>query len=90
MDERIYISGSFEFNSREKHVPAPILRKVFDVSAFSEARIEISVVGFYRLFINGKEITKGMFAPYIANPDDLVYYDEYDVSGLLKEKDNVL
>lgn len=90
MDERIYISGSFEFNSREKHVPAPILRKVFDVSAFSEVRIEISVVGFYRLFINGKEITKGMFAPYIANPDDLVYYDEYDVSGLLKEKDNVL
>lgn len=90
MNEKIFISGTKEFNSREKHIPAPILRKVFDAPNYESAKIEIAAVGFYRLFLNGKELTKGFFAPYISNPDDIVYYDEYSVNGLLKEKENVL
>lgn len=41
--------------------------------------------GFYKFFVNGKDITKGELAPYISNPDELVYYDRYDVSECLKD-----
>lgn len=36
--------------------------------------------GFYELYINGQRCTKGRLAPYISNPDDLVYYDEYTLA----------
>ena len=34
--------------------------------------------GFYKFFVNGKDITKGELAPYISNPDELVCYDRTD------------
>ena len=39
---------------------------------------------------NGKDITQGFLAPYISNPDDIVYYDRYDVSGLINEGENII
>lgn len=69
---------------------APLFRKVFPFGQCGkQAAIKIAAVGFYRLFLNGKELTKGFFAPYISNPNDYVYYDEYDVGSLLEET-NVL
>ena len=85
-----YIFGGAEYNTREKNVAAPLFRKLFEIDkSVRRAELIISAVGFYRAFLNGKEITKGFFAPYISNPDDIVYYDEYDVTGLLREN-NVL
>ena len=84
-----YIAATKEFNELFNHVCAPIFKKVFDYTANS-ARLEISVVGLYRLWVNGKEITKGWLAPYFSNPNQVVYYDEYDVSNLLQEKDNTI
>ena len=86
-----YIAGGTVFNTREKHVGAPLLKRIFayEGSADETAELEISAAGFYRLFLNGRELTKGFFAPYISNPDHIVYYDEYDVTGLL-EKRNAL
>ena len=37
----------------------------------------------YRLFVNGREITKGLLAPYTSNVDHIVYFDEYDLTDLL-------
>ena len=45
-------------------------------------------MGFYEFFVNGKEITKGKLAPYISNPDQVVYYDKYDLTDLLKQGKN--
>lgn len=43
------------------------------------------------MWINGREITKGLLAPYISNPDDLVYFDDYDLSPyLIPDAENVL
>ncbi len=82
-----YISAGTQINSRQEHVNAPLFRKCFEMPEhFDNAHIQISSVGLYRLFLNGKELTKGYFAPYINNPDDIVYYDEYEVSSLLREK----
>ena len=77
--------------SYEKHIPAPYLRKSYNLDKKAEkAEITVSGLGFYRLFVNGKEITKGYLAPYISNSDDIVYFDKYDVTDLLTEGENVI
>ncbi len=86
-----FISATKDYNTYEKHISAPLLRKSFCLASKPEsAKITVSGLGFYRLFVNGKEITKGLLAPYISNSDDIVYFDEYDVVDLLTEGENVL
>ena len=79
-----FIAATKEYSEYWSHVPAPYLRKTFTKKAELEsAKITICGLGFYELFINGKRITKGLLAPYISNPDDILYYDEYDLKDLL-------
>ena len=40
--------------------------------------------------VNGENITKGRFAPYISNPDDVLYYDRYEVAKKLHAGENVI
>lgn len=85
-----YISATKEYCSRERHVNAPILRKKFSYTKTEKpVTLEIAVTGFYRVYVNGKDVTKGYFAPQINNPDQIVFYDEYDVTKYLK-KENVV
>ena len=81
-----FIKAQDAMCSFENHVPAPYLRKEFQLDFVPEkAEITICGLGFYELYINGKDITKGPLAPYISNPDDICYYDNYDITDLLKE-----
>ena len=89
MNETVkFITATKEYNTFEKNVPAPYIRKSFTCDRDTEGEVEIAVCGFYKLFINGNEITKGLLAPYISNPEDYVYFDRYTVS--LKEGENVI
>lgn len=75
----------------ENHVPSPYFRKTFNLGFKPEtAEITICGLGFYELYINGKNITKGPLAPYISNTDHICYYDNYDIQALLKEGKNVI
>ena len=75
----------------DKHIAAPYLRKKFFLDFVPEkAEITICGLGFYELYINGTDITKGPLAPYISNPDDICYYDNYDITHLLKKGENVI
>ena len=47
-------------------------------------------LGFYELFINGKRVTKGALAPYISNPDHIIYYDCYDIKDELAAGENAV
>lgn len=86
-----FISATKEYCTYTKHIPAPYLRKKFFVnSKIDTAKIIICGLGFYKLFINGCDVTKGLLAPYISNPDDYLYYDEYDLTDYLTEGENVL
>jgi len=86
-----FISATKEYCTLEKHLSAPYLRKSFDLDFLPEkAKISICGLGFYRLYINGKDITKGALAPYISNPDHICYYDSYDVKELLQKGENVI
>ncbi len=88
---RQYIAATEkEYNTIKKHLCAPLFRKKFDCEKTGESVLEISAAGFYRVFLNGQELTKGFLAPYISNPEQLIYYDEYHLENLLKRQDNEL
>ena len=72
-------------------VAAPYLRRSFSLDfAPEQAQILITGQGFYALFVNGREITKCEMAPYIANPDDILYYDRYDLLPYLRKGKNAI
>ena len=86
-----FVKATEGYCSIENHIAAPYLRRSFELDFIPEgAKISICGLGFYCLFINGQDITKGYLAPYISNPDDYCYYDEYDITGLLKKGKNTV
>ena len=85
-----FISAGYEYADIDRFVSAPFFRKKFTALKTAKAEIIIGTAGFYRLFVNGKDITKGELAPYISNPDDIVYYDSYDVSEYINKGENVV
>ena len=86
-----FIKASNSVCDFDNHVPAPYFRRVFELDFLPEhAEITICGLGFYELYVNGVELTKGPLAPYISNPDDVRYYDCYDVTSHLKAGKNVI
>lgn len=86
-----FIAATKEFTTYEKFVASPYLRKTFEFKAVPQkCGITVSGLGFYRIWVNGKEITKGILAPYISNPDHIIYYDNYDITSYLTNGRNVL
>ncbi len=86
-----FIAATREFSDYGVHIPAPYFRKSFAPrSEVKSARLTVCGLGFYELYVNGRRITKGLLAPYISNPDDILYYDEYDITDLLQGGKNVL
>lgn len=75
----------------DNFVPAPYFRKEFELDFLPQkAEITICGLGFYELYVNGVDITKGFLAPYINNPNHFCYYDNYDVSKYLTVGKNVI
>ena len=86
-----FITADTTYCTFEKHIAAPRFRKSFILDKPpKKAEILICGLGFYDLFINGKKITKGYLTPYISNPDDILYYDRYDVTAFCCKGRNVI
>ena len=75
-----FIRAGEAFTTLEAPVPAPYFRKTFTLTGAAKGELLIGVCGFYELYVNGQRITKGFLAPYISNPDDMVYFDRYEVA----------
>ena len=89
--EKRFICASLTCCDFAHRVAAPYLRRAFDLKFTPKAAdLKICGLGFYRLWINGREITKGNFAPYISNPDDRMYFDTYDLTPCLQPGENVI
>ena len=82
-----FIKATEEYNDFNKSVTAYYFRRVLHSEAPRNVKITIAVCGFYELYFNGEKITRGFLSPYISNPDDLVYYDEYEIT--LRDGENV-
>lgn len=86
-----FISATKEMCDLQDAVSSPYLRRSFILKAKPEnACVTICGLGFYELFINGNRITKGLLSPYISNPDDVLYYDTYDLAQYLNASENVI
>ena len=85
-----FICATEDYCKLYEHISAPYIRKDFIVHNFKVAKVRICGLGFYELFLNGEKITKGKLAPYISNPDHLIYYDEYDITNLLNQGGNTI
>lgn len=89
MFSKKFISATKQYGTRANKIPAPYIRKTFNLKEFSKAEIIICGLGFYEFFVNGKELTRGKYSGFISNPNDVCYYDKYDLSEELKEGKNV-
>ena len=70
--------------------PAPLFRKEFVLEAFTEARIFVQSPGFARYYINGKDITDDLFISAVSDYTKILWYNEYDVTSLLRKGKNVI
>ena len=86
-----FIAATKEYCTHEKMIPAPLIRKRFALDALpKKAALTVCGLGFYKLYLNGKEITNGYLASFQSNPDQVLYYDVYDVKSLLQKGENVI
>ena len=86
-----FISAAKEYCEFLHFVPAPYLRKTFELDFVPEkAEMLVTGLGFYEFWLNGEHLTKGCLAPYISNPNDLIYYDRYFLTGKLRKGKNVI
>lgn len=82
--------------SLTEFVSTPYFRKTFSIKSIKDlkniekADITICGLGIYELYLNEQNITKGLQVPYISNPDDLAYYDKYDIMPYLRKGENVI
>ena len=86
----VFVSATREYSDFRKHVNAPYFRKEFEQKTAKSAELTICGLGLYELFVNGKRITKGHLSPYISNPDQVLYYDHYDLLPYLQEGRNAI
>ncbi len=86
-----FIAATQEISTFDKPVAAPYLRKTFALESLpGKASLTICGLGFYDLYINGIRRVKGELPPYVSNSDDIVCFDEYDVTDLLAAGENVI
>lgn len=86
-----FIGANTELCDYDNHVPAPYLRKSFDMDFTPEkAEIVLTGIGFYELYINGTRVSKGEMAPYITNADDVCFYDCFELLPYLKKGKNCI
>ena len=86
-----FISATENYSTYTDFVPVPYLRKSFELDfAAEKAEMLVCGLGFYEFWLNGEHLTRGCLAPYISNPNDLLYYDRYDLTDKLKKGKNVI
>lgn len=86
-----FVAATKEYCTFEKHIAAPYMRKTFQLEALPrKCNLTICGLGIYRLYVNGKDITYSYFAPYISNPDDVLYYNQYDILEHLQVGKNAI
>jgi alpha-L-rhamnosidase len=70
--------------------PCSYFRKDFSVSKkVQSARVYVSALGLYELYINGKKVGDKLFAPGWTSYKKRIHYQAYDVTELLSEQNSI-
>lgn len=71
--------------------PCPYLRKEFTLnSSVESAKVYITALGVYELYINGQRVGIDYFTPGWTDYRKRIYYNTYDVAHLLQEGNNTV
>ncbi len=72
--------------------PAPHFRRDFALPKveIKKALLRITAAGYYRASLNGQQIGESSLEPSWTDFSKRIYYNEYDVTGSVKEGDNCL
>lgn len=84
-----WISGDYTPHKKERY-PVDCFRKCFTVSGVKMARLYITACGLYEAKLNGTRVGEFVLAPGHTDYRKRVQVQTYDVTGLLKEGENVL
>ena len=86
-----FIGAGPEMCYFDHFVAAPYLRRrVLCREKPVAAELLVCGLGFYELFVNGERRTRGHLAPYVTNPDQVMFYDSYDLTRDFAAGENVL
>ena len=84
-----WIAGDYTPRKKERY-PVDCFRKVFIVSGARKARLYLTACGLYEARLNRERVGNFVLAPGHTDYRKRVQYQTYDVTGLLKEGENVL
>ncbi|WP_080905111.1 alpha-L-rhamnosidase [Parabacteroides sp. Marseille-P3160] len=80
-----------ETDKEKTRLAARYLRKEFSVGQkVKRAVLYISGLGSYETYLNGKRISEDVFAPMPSLYTDRIYYNVYDVTKFIQNKENTL
>ncbi|MCZ6616787.1 MAG: family 78 glycoside hydrolase catalytic domain [Gammaproteobacteria bacterium] len=83
--------GTPLMGSRANGAHVPLLRRAFELPEdFRRARLYITALGVYSAEMNGQRVSQDTLAPGWCDYGKRVYYQTYDVTGLVRPGDNVL
>lgn len=72
-------------------IPAPYLRKNFVVNqAIKRATVYVTALGVYELHLNGQKVGNDVLTPGWSDFSKRVYYQTYDVTGMVQEGSNTI
>ncbi|MFP4622099.1 MAG: family 78 glycoside hydrolase catalytic domain [Bacteroidales bacterium] len=85
-----WISTEDWHDSIPPDTPAPFFRKTFEINRpVEKAKMYISGLGYYELFINGQRVGDHQLDPAVTDYEERVKYVTYDVGRYLKQGTNV-
>ena len=84
-----WITSDVDKNSKELR-PSPYVRKEFSSEKkISSARVYVTALGLYELFLNGQKVSTDLFTPGWTSYKNRIQYQTYDVTSLLKGKNTI-
>ena len=84
-----WIAGDYVPRKKERY-PVDCFRKSFNLSGVKKARLYITACGLYEARLNGARVGDFALAPGHTDYRKRVQYQTYDVTGVLREGENVL
>lgn len=80
-----------QITSTFRKVDLPLVRKKFSIKETpKKARIYITGLGLYELYVNGRKADDELFTPFYNGYDNWLQYQTYDITSLLTKGENVV
>ncbi len=86
-----YIKAQEEPSAFSLYDPIPLFRREFTLTQeIREATLFVQSPGFANYYVNGKPITEDIFISAVSDYSKILWFNEYDVTALLKQGTNTI